>query len=312
MNQGDPLGAEADLMNLERLAPQSPLYYVKMGELRLAQKRIPDADAMFHQALSRDPNSLEAIRGIVQIYLLKKKPADALNFVQEQSKKNPKSAGLMLVLAELQLQAKQPQQAEDSLNQVIALDGKNISALVLLAQLQTAHGQNDKAIANYQRAIELSPRDVRLQVLLGALYEKVGNWQEAQSIYQKALAIAPDNPMASNNLAYLLLEHGGSPNVALTLAQTARKGLPNLPNSADTLGWAYYNNGGYSVAAPLLEDAVKATPNNQTYRYHLGLTYKKLNDPTRAKAEFEKIVSLDPSTPVASLAKQALSELKGS
>jgi Tfp pilus assembly protein PilF len=125
------------------------------------------------------------------------------------------------------------------------------------------------------------------------------------------LAIEAENPLASNNLAYLLLEHGGSPNVALTLAQTARKGLPNLPNAADTLGWAYYNNGGYAVAAPLFEDAVKATPNNPAYRYHLGLTYQKLNDPTRAKAELEKVISLNPSSPLADQARHALAQLTG-
>ena len=108
-----------------------------------------------------------------------------------------------------------------------------------------------------------------------------------------------------------MLEHGGSPNVALTLAQTARRGLPNLPNSADTLGWAYYNNGGYSVAVPLLEDAVKATPNNQAYRYHLGLTYQKLNDPAKAKAELEKAINLNPKSPVADQARSALSQLSG-
>ncbi len=125
------------------------------------------------------------------------------------------------------------------------------------------------------------------------------------------MTIDSENPLASNNLAYLLLEHGGSPTVALTLAQTARKGLPKLPNAEDTLGWAYYNNGGYSVAAPLLEDAVKATPSNQTYRYHLGLTYQKLNDPAKAKAEFEKAINLDPKSPLADRARSALSQLSG-
>jgi len=99
--------------------------------------------------------------------------------------------------------------------------------------------------------------------------------------------------------------------VALTLAQTARKGLPNLPNAADTLGWAYYNNGGYSLAAPLFEDAVKATPNNPAYRYHLGLTYQKLNDQARAKTELEKVISLNPSSPLADQARHALAQLTG-
>jgi tetratricopeptide (TPR) repeat protein len=218
------------------LGPQSPMYFLKMGELRLAQKRTADAEAMFRQALTRDPNSFEAIRGIVQVDEAKSKPADAMAFVQEQIKRNPNNPGLFMLLAELQVQAKQLKQAEDSASQVLALDKNNIPAMVLLAQLQSADGSTDKAIALYQRAIELSPRDVRLQIALGALYERAGNWQQAESTYQKVLAIDAENPLASNNLAYLLLEHGGSPNVALTLAQAARRGLPNLPNSADTLG----------------------------------------------------------------------------
>jgi Flp pilus assembly protein TadD len=186
-----------------------------------------------------------------------------------------------------------------------------VSAIDLLAQLQNANGQPAKAISLYQRAIELAPRDTRIQLQLGGLYEQIGNWQEAEAIYQKILTLEPENPLAANNLAYLLLEHGGSPSVALTMAQTARKGLPNLPNAADTLGWAYYANGGYTVAAPLLEEAVKATPNNQAYRYHLGMIYQKLNDATRAKSELEKAIALNPSSPVAEQARKGLSALSG-
>jgi Flp pilus assembly protein TadD len=208
--------------------------------------------------------------------------------------------------AELQIQTKQLDQAEATLNHVLELEKNSIAAIIRLAQINDAAGHFDKAITFYQRAIDLSPRDSRFPVALGEVYEKSGNWQQAESVYQKTLAISPDNPIASNNLAYLLLEHGGSTSLALTLAQTARKGLPHVANSADTLGWAYYNNGGYSVAAPLFEEAVKALPNNQTYRYHLGITYQKLNDSARAKAELEKAISLDPKSPVADQARGVL------
>ena len=125
------------------------------------------------------------------------------------------------------------------------------------------------------------------------------------------MAVEPENAVAANNLAYLLLEHGGSPTVALSMAQTARKGRPNLPNAADTLGWAYYANGGYTVAAPLLEEAVKATPNNQAYHYHLGMTYQKLNDPARAKSELEKAIALNPSSTLADQARKGLATVSG-
>src|SRR2546430_2745033 len=82
-------------------------------------------------------------------------------------------------------------------------------------------------------------------------------------------------------------------------------------NSADTLGWAYYHNEAYSVAAPFFEDATKKDPGNSTYHYHLGLTYQKLNDLARARTEFEKTISLDPKSPLANEARRALSLTAG-
>jgi tetratricopeptide (TPR) repeat protein len=79
-------------------------------------------------------------------------------------------------------------------------------------------------------------------------------------------------------------------------------------NSADTLGWAYYHNSAFSVAAPLLEEAVKKVPLNATYRYHLGLIYQKLNNSNRAPTELEKAISIDPNSSIASKARQALGD----
>ena len=95
------------------------------------------------------------------------------------------------------------------------------------------------------------------------------------------------------------------------MAQTARRGLPNSPNTADTLGWAYYQNGAYSVAAPILEEAVKKNPENLAYRYHLGVTYQKLNDRAHARAQFEKIIAMNPTSPVAEDARRALAQISG-
>jgi Flp pilus assembly protein TadD len=147
---------------------------------------------------------------------------------------------------------------------------------------------------------------------LAGLYESLGDWQKAENLYQKALSIEPDNAFAANNLAYLMLEHGKNINVALTLAQTARRGLAGMPNSADTLGWAYYHNGSFSIAAQLLEEAVRKAPTNSTYLYHLGLIYKELNDAARARTQFEKAIRIDPKSPVAERAREALRQVSGS
>ena len=84
-------------------------------------------------------------------------------------------------------------------------------------------------------------------------------------------------------MAYLILEHGGNYDEALTLAQTARRGLPEVPNATGTLAWAYYHKGVYRSAIDLLEEAVRKVPQNPIYHYHLGLAYGKADDRARAR-----------------------------
>lgn len=63
--------------------------------------------------------------------------------------------------------------------------------------------------------------------------------------------------------------------VATSLARVARQKMPDPPNVADTLAWAYYHKGAYGLAVDLLQEALKKAPDNPTFHYHLGLTYQK-------------------------------------
>ena len=311
MNQNDAASAEADLNQLVAIAPDQALGYVKLGQLRVIQKRLNEAESLYRQGLSHEPGSVEAIQGLVDVDFRRNKADDALQLLKTTIGQSPNNAQLYVLQAQALLQNKRPAEAEKSLERALQIDKQNVNALVLLAQLQTGRGARDEAISTYQRAIEIAPNSAVLQVALGGLYESAGNWQKAQNIYQKALSMQPDNPQAANNLAYILLEHNGSVNLALTLAQAARRGLPNSPNTADTLGWAYYHNGAYSVAQPLLEEAVKKVSDNPAYHYHLGVTYQKLNDNARARAQFEKVISLKPGSPIADESRRALEQTSG-
>jgi tetratricopeptide (TPR) repeat protein len=310
-NRGDPVSAEADLNQLIQISPEAPIGYAKLGQLRASQKRWNEAEQLYWEALRHAPGYADAIRGLVDLDFRRGKPAYAHQFIQEQITREPNNATLFLLQGEAFMQDRHFDDAKQSFSHCLELDKQNLTAFVMLGQVEQALGHSAEAIASYQHAIAIAPNNAGLYTTLGVAYESQGNWQEAQVAYQHSLALDPEGALAANNLAYLMLEHGGNVNVALTLAQTARRGLPNVPNSADTLGWAYLQNGAYSVAAPLLEKAVKGAPSNATYRYHLGLTYQKLNDLRRARTEFEKSIRLDPKAPSSEKASRALSELSG-
>ncbi|HSA91767.1 MAG TPA: tetratricopeptide repeat protein, partial [Terriglobales bacterium] len=200
-------------------------------------------------------------------------------------------------------------EAEAALQKALELNRNSLEALQTLAGLQLARGETDKAMASYQRYIEANPRDARAYVLLGSLEQHRNNAARAEELYRKALSAQPENPMAANNLAYLLLEQGRDIDVALSLAQIARRGMPDSPVSADTLAWAYYQKGTYRSAVDLLEGAVKTSPDNVEYNFHLGMAYGKLGDKARARTFLEKALRLDTRQARAGEIRKALEDL---
>jgi tetratricopeptide (TPR) repeat protein len=310
-NQGDSAEAEDYLKQFVKIAPQDALGYVKLGELRAHQKRWTEAEDFYRQAMARDSNSIAAVRGIVTLELERGRPAEAVRIAQERVDKNPGDFALTMLLGESQVKAGKPADAERTLERAVSIDGQSIDAVVALAQLQTSQGQATQAIESYRKAAALAPGSAELQSALGQAYEATGDWQAAEACYRRALGLRVDFGPAANNLAYLMLEHGGDLNVALSLAQTARRNMPDVPNTADTLGWAYFRGGSFSSAAPMFEEAVKKDPGNATYHYHLGLAYQKLNDSARAKAELQKAINVNPKSPVAEEARRAEAQADG-
>jgi Flp pilus assembly protein TadD len=106
------------------------------------------------------------------------------------------------------------------------------------------------------------------------------------------------------------LEQGGNVDVALAMAQTARRQYPNEPSFCDTLGWAYYHKGVYNSAVDLFKEAVKGNPNNPTYNYHLGLAYARNGQSAQARQQLDRLLKIKPDYSDADKLRQALAANK--
>jgi tetratricopeptide (TPR) repeat protein len=304
-----PDKAEADLQKAIQVAPQSPTAYIRLGYLRASQKKMPDAEKLFEQALSVAPASDEALRPLIALDLSQKQADKAMARVKAQIEKSPNTAAFYVILGTLQAQAKDYAGAQTSLHKAIDLDKNNMEALAVLGQVQVAAGSVDDAIKSWEAWMQKNPKDTRPYIMISSLEQARNNWQKAQQLLQKALEIDPNSALAANNLAYLMLEHGGNVDVALTLAQTARRQAPDSPNIADTLGYAFYVKGIYSSSIDLFEEAAKKQPDNATVHYHLGFAYEKAKNNARARENLEKALKLDPNAGDAASAKKLLQQL---
>ena len=95
------------------------------------------------------------------------------------------------------------------------------------------------------------------------------------------------------------------------MAQTARRQLPDNPNSADTLGWAFYHKQVYTSAINLFKEALKTEPENPLFNYHLGLAYAKNGQPALARQQLERVVKIKPNFPDVDELRRAVAEAKG-
>ena len=197
------------------------------------------------------------------------------------------------------------------MRKAVEIDNNNVDALEKLCEVLDQEGASDKALALCLQGIKDHPREVSLYILCGEMYEAKKDWDQAKDIYEQALSISPDHPVASNNLSYMMLEQGGDVDVAMKMAQTARRACPTVSNFADTLGWAYYRKGIYESAInefqeALLLDEKNGNPDNAVVHYHLGLAYQKANKTSLAREQLAKAVKLKPDY---SEARKALAEL---
>jgi cellulose synthase operon protein C len=306
--------AQQDAEQAALRAPQSPAPSVELANIQLAQKHFPEAEKFYQQALDKDPSSTEGLSGLMNTYFAQKQPDKAIAAANVQIAKSPNSSNFYDLLGTALFNGRKDLSgAETALRKAIQLDKNNTDALEKLGKVQVQEGSSDQALALYLQSIKDNPREVTFYILSGELYEAKKDWEHAKSMYQQALTLSPDHPLASNNLAYVILEQGGNVDVAMAMAQTARRGMPDSPNAADTLGWAYYQKGIYQSAISQFQEALKLSekrgePDDADLHYHLGLAYQKTNQTTLARQQLERAVKLRPNN---AEARKALSDLRG-
>jgi cellulose synthase operon protein C len=306
--------AQQDAVLAMQKAPQSPAPDVQMGNIHGAQKQYADAEKDYQQALEKDSSSSEGLSGLMNTYVAEKQYDKAIAAANAQIAKSPNNSSFYDLLGTALFDGhKDLPGAETALRKAVELDKNNTDALEKLGKVQIEEGAADKALALYLQSIKDNPQEVRFYILAGELYESKQNWDQAKNMYQQALRLQPDQPLASNNLAYVMLSQGGNVDLALTMAQSARRALPDWPNAADTLGWAYYQKGVYQSAIGQFQEALRlgekhGAPDDPVVHYHLGMAYEKSNQTALARQQLEKALKLSPNN---ADAKKALSELRG-
>jgi len=126
-----------------------------------------------------------------------------------------------------------------------------------------------KLISNMlQRQISEDPDNIELLQGLAIVYHDMNMYAEAKEAYERVLLLGGEQPIALNNLAWLLVtvpdEGLRDPKRALVLAERA-VAIERSPTFLDTLAEAYYVNGSVQKAIDTINEAIALESGDDGY-----------------------------------------------
>jgi len=133
-----------------------------------------------------------------------------------------------------------------------------------------------------------------------------GRFEEAVSAYKKAVQRAPDNPAFLAELAATYVWMGRE-EVAIPLLQKAIKLSPNAPSITFVyLGAAFRVAGRFEDAVSAYKEAIHRAPGLIPAHIGLGTTYSLMGREKEARAEAEEVLRINPKFSLDHFAKTGL------
>lgn len=184
-----------------------------------------------------------------------------------------------------------------------------LRARVGMAYMAMRPAQPARALPYLRRSLRLEPNQpapVYLDAVLAAA--RLGRDDWARQVLARARMRFRNDPMALNDIGYLLADADKLTAEALPLLQRAVELAPKSGIIIDSLGWAHCRLGDMQRAADLLEQASDLAPGNTEIEYHLGAAYAALGRTVEARRQFNRALELNPEF---APARRALEELEG-
>jgi type IV pilus assembly protein PilF len=172
-------------------------------------------------------------------------------------------------------------------------DAQNATGLVLHLMLH----RPEQAVPHYLEAIKLDPKNSEIKNNLGACYLDLGRYAEAIALFEQALQdVLYRTPfIAQGNLGWALYKSGDTRG-AVEHLKIAVQLNPEYCQGYRSLGMIYNDAGQLTDARRAFEAFQKRCPQLPEGHYRLGLVLLKLDEQSKARAEFAACVKDQPNS----------------
>jgi tetratricopeptide (TPR) repeat protein len=264
---------------------------------------------------------------LARAYLRNDNPPGAISELNQVLALNPDFVDAILLLGEANLRAGDAQPVTVSMQQLLNKHPNLIQARVLLADAYSSLGKFDDAARTFRDQISVSPQSPRPYVGLGLILRQQGKTSEARKAFERAQELEPQNPTPVEQLVELDIlgkdfssafqrvrgrfEGRAQPSVmdfleakvyfaqgdwdrAEVALLKALQGDPNYSKAYDLLIYTYIAANKLPDASSRVNSLLSKQPNDLRLLMLSGLIYDKMNQFTKARDAYEKLLSLRP------------------
>jgi len=270
---------------------------LELGILNLSQKKTKEAEDLFRRAFEADPNNLRGLLGQSRAFLMDGQLDKSVQVVLTEAEKHPDRPDLQRELGNAEVGAAQYDKAIGTFQGLLSKLTDSRAQADLWSRIGEAYlrkGDAQQSINSLEKARQQDVNNPVITTNLAMLYETQHKTDVARKYYEMAIKIDPNNPLALNNLAYLITESNGDLDIALTYATRAKQRLPQHPEINDTLGWIYLKKNLTDNALDTFRNLVVQAPQSSTYHYHYAMALTQKGDREHARKECQAALADNP------------------
>ena len=320
--QGDLRQANSALDRAIAARPGEAAVVEDAGAMLMQANHYGAALERFTQATQLQPGNAFYWLDSARAQLALNRPVAARDSLRKAGKLKPHWLPVVGMRSMIDVREHRAQAALARVDALVAAQPRNPGALALRGDVERALGDDAAALSAYGEAQRLQPSPVvavklyqtrlaahladpaepltqwlkrapgdwRVRGVLGDYYLLVAHAPlEAERELKTVVAQAPDDPVALNNLAWLLGKRGDP--AARSYAERAYHLAPQSPGVNDTLGWILTKQGRESQGLPYLARAVKLAPKDPELAYHYAYALAKSGRAAEARKILTRILS---------------------
>jgi len=264
----------------------------------LTAGRFPEALGAIRRALSLDPDNRNYLLLLNRAFEADgSRDKGAIADLHRIVAADPANTLALQILAQMKLRAGHWEEAVALLRDRLKGGPADFAVYLAISAAYSTGGKGQEAVDAARKALELAPpqdQDMVTSALLtlSSAQERSGDVKGAEESLRRILAKEPNHATALNNLGYFLTERNERLPEALEMIQRAVKAEPTNASFLDSLGWVYFKLGQLKEAEQNLSEAARGDTTSATIQEHLGEVYQARSELTKARAAWEKALSL--------------------